>query len=124
MSKIKTGSIILDGDKRCSNRCTFCPGIVDESISVDAKYSKFILESNFFINNGYKKIEISGSDPIHFSKLSEAIRHLKDNGISEVCLSTHGRNFKNLSFVKNLQEAGLDSVRIPLTGLKVIHIIK
>lgn len=111
-----SGAIILHGITRCLNRCTFCAGIVNEKESLEGRYAKFLKDSQYFIDAGFKNIEISGNDPIQFPKILEAIKHLKSNGVEYITLSTHGRHFKNPAFAKDLAQAGLSFCRIPLYG--------
>lgn len=118
----ETGSIILHGQTRCLNRCTFCPGTVKDGLSTEERFQKFLKDSQYFIDNKFKNIEISGNDPIQFPKIIEAIRHLKENGIQYLTLSTHGRNFKNSQFTAEARKAGLDFCRIPIYGsTEIIH---
>lgn len=111
----KSGSIIIYGDSKCMNDCLFCPG---RSIPMDEekKWTKFLGDSAYFIENGYTEIEISGGDPGEYKRLPEAIKFLKDGGVSHVQLSTHGRTLANNDFIDKLKEAGLDSVKVPLYG--------
>lgn len=116
MEKLKMGTVILHGDKRCLNRCTFCNGDTNDSRTVEEKFSKFKEDAKHFLNKGYNEIEISGNDPIQYSKIVDCVKFLKDIGIKKIVLSTHGRNMKDEHLTKNLAEAGLTSCRIPLYG--------
>lgn len=116
MLSSRVGSIILHGDLRCLNRCTFCPGVLVDSKTPKKKLEQFKKDARYFIDLDFKKIEISGNDPIQFSQIYSAILYLKDQGILDITLSTHGRPFKDKTVSDNLKSAGLTSVRIPLYG--------
>jgi len=109
------GALIISGNSKCMNRCIFCGG-VSEDIEAGPKFDKIMREIDYFLKKGIKKIEISGADPGEYLGLEEVIRYLKENGIKEIALSTHGRTLKDDSFVKNLKEAGTDHIKIPLYG--------
>lgn len=111
-----SGVIIIDGEQRCLNRCTFCSGTVKEGVTTESIFSKFLTDADYFIKNKYDEVEISGNDPLQFSKLVEVVEYLKKNGIKKIVLSTHGRHLKDLSLVESLAMAGLNSCRIPLYG--------
>jgi len=110
----RNGSIIIDGNSKCLNTCVFCPGL-GRNVSSEEKWNTFITEFNHHKNNGIKDIELSG-EPGEYDRIVDVVRHLKQNNIDNVLMSTHGRTLKDSSFVKQLKEAGLDSVKIPIYG--------
>lgn len=112
---MKSGSLIISGKIKCMNTCVFCPGIAREE-DFNSKFKRLINEANYFIENNYDSIEISGGDPGEFSAIAEIVYYLKKNGIKNVQLSTHGRTLKNKDFVNRLASAGLNYCKIPLYG--------
>lgn len=129
MRKINAGTVIINSEERCLSRCTFCPGVLVDNLSSSEKLEKFKKDSQHFISQGVQEIEISGVDPIQYSRIVEAVKYLKDNGVSKVVLSTHGRNLKDKTLAQELASAGLDYCRIPLYGStaelhnKVMHYV-
>lgn len=109
------GALIIYGKSKCMNRCTFCSGTSPE-MNEDEKYDLLIKEASYHINQGIKKIEISGGDPGEYDRLPEIIKYLSDNKVELIQLSTHGRTLKDESFVKLLKDSGLNKVKIPLYG--------
>ena len=105
----------------CSSRCLFC-----NPKGLKRKITKDIIneversceaQAVDLKNRGVKSVEISGTDPIEYPKITSLIRRLKsDLGFEFVLLSTHGRNLCKLELVEELADAGLDKLRIPLYG--------
>ena len=116
------GALIMSSNVKCSNTCLFCPGgakpETDEQIEKEA-----FLHADYFIENKYDMIEISGADPGEMIDiLPRLIDYLVKGGIKKVVLSTHGRTLANKDFVAKLKKAGLSSARIPLYGSEpIIH---
>jgi MoaA/NifB/PqqE/SkfB family radical SAM enzyme len=116
--KINTnwGALIIYGsEKRCMNRCVFCEGEHFPE-GADEKFKRYMEEAKYFIDTGVQQIEISGGDPGEYARLPEVITYLKQNGISRIQLSTHGRTLKDENFVIALKEAGISSIKVPLYG--------
>ena len=109
------GSLIINSELRCMNRCTFCSGMC-EKIDPKEKLDKILSEIDYFMKHGTKRIEISGGDPGEYIGIAEIIKHLRANGIQEVQLSTHGRTLKDENLVKDLKESKVSTIRIPLYG--------
>lgn len=115
MSSKEWGGVILNPG--CSNRCIFC-GYVPKVIASELRQQEVKVAKNLvdFKNEGIKKVEISGGDPIEYDKIISLIEYIKKAGFEYVQLSTHGNNLSDKSFVKELEIAGLDKLRIPLYG--------
>ena len=108
------GVIISPG---CVNSCLFCGN--NQRIS-KAEIKK--QEKKIFLNladlkmQGFKKIEISGSDPIEYADISSLISFMKKSQFDFVKLSTHGRLLAGDDFLKKIALSGLDQIRIPIYG--------
>lgn len=113
--KKTNGTLIVSGHSKCLNTCVFCYGR-NYPESNELKFKRFMEEAQYFIDNKYYKVEISGCDPGEFEYIVEAILYLKEAGIPRVQLSTHGRTLANEEIVKQLSLVGLDYVKIPLYG--------
>ena len=109
------GSLIINSNSNCMNRCTFCSGTHDR-LDPKEKLNTILSEIDYFIKHGTKRIEISGGDPGEYIGIAEIIKYLRNNGIQEVQLSTHGRTLKDESLTKELKDAKVSTIRIPLYG--------
>lgn len=115
------GAVIVYGQERCMNRCTFCNGSGQNKPEQEI-FEKAIEDVSYHIRNGIKKIEISGGDPGQFSRIAEVVDFIRKNGCDEVQLSTHGRTLKNENLVKSLKLAGITAIKIPIYGSNdIIH---
>lgn len=112
----KSGSLIIYGKDQCMNRCMFCSGS-SGFVSDEEKWNTAIEDINYFVDNGVGIIEISGGDPGEYDRIVDIVKYMKSSGIMYIQLSTHGRTLKDEKLVKDLKEAGLDSVKIPLYGV-------
>jgi len=111
------GSIILYGPgSQCMNSCNFCNGQHPE-ISDQERFNTAIEEANHFIQQGIRQIEISGGDPGEAPYITHLITHLKNSGVHNIQLSTHGRTLSNERLVEGLKDAGVTAIRIPLYGV-------
>jgi MoaA/NifB/PqqE/SkfB family radical SAM enzyme len=115
---MKAGIVInLD----CDNRCIFCSHHFGEEHSsrdfVKKMEIRLLKEIMKFKKSGYREIEISGSDPLQYDKISNLAGWLKDTGFSYVEILTHGRNLSDAGLVNALKAARVDELRIPLYGI-------
>ena len=101
---------------RCLNRCTFCPGKVKETGTLNERFDRFKEAADHFLDQEFKQIEISGNDPIQFPMIREAVEYLKSNGVEYLTISTHARNLKDGNLAKDLAGAGVNFLRVPLYG--------
>jgi MoaA/NifB/PqqE/SkfB family radical SAM enzyme len=110
------GGIILNPG--CSLSCVFCGGCKKPAESEMKEQSLKVYKNlEDLKEKGYKKITISGSDPIEYKYITELIRFIKEEeGFEWVQLSTHGGRLANSSFLKKLILSGIDELRIPIYG--------
>ncbi len=105
----------------CRNACLFCarngrPKKVNPGVL--SSVGKHALEQAVELrHHGIRDVEISGADPIEYSRLPGLIRILKYKlGFQKISLSTHGRNFSSPGYLREMASAGLSHLRIPLYG--------
>jgi MoaA/NifB/PqqE/SkfB family radical SAM enzyme len=110
------GAVIIYSDStKCMNCCTFCSGSSAYE-DPEVKFARLIDEIDFFLKDGIKKIEISGGDPGEYERIAEIILYLRENGVEEIVLSTHGRTLKDKALVEQLKLAGVSAIRMPFYG--------
>jgi MoaA/NifB/PqqE/SkfB family radical SAM enzyme len=102
----------------CRNSCIFCrkwPEASKEELKEqETAFLNNILEHK---KRGFKRIEISGNDPIEYPNIIPLIRMLKQKmGFTFVQVSTHGLNLSDEEFAERFFRAGVDLVRIPIYG--------
>jgi pyruvate-formate lyase-activating enzyme len=102
----------------CINHCPFCDFVdyrPDERRIRDQEI-KILKDLTDFKRKGYKKIYISGSDPIEYKKITPLVRYIKSLGFEDIHLSTHGRLLSDAKFTKDIIEAGVNQFRLPIYG--------
>ncbi len=102
----------------CTNRCLFCAKEgADEIKLTDIKVQeRGILKSlNSYIKKRYKKIEISGHDPLEYKLIIPLIKYIKAN-FEYVLISTNGVRLSQSRFRKEIISSGVGCFRIPLYG--------
>jgi len=105
----------IDPDRRCLNACVFCAGICPGG-TVSQQWNLAVTEAAALLQQGITNITLSGLDAGEYPKLVEFVRYLIDHGATNIELSTHGRTLRDFAFVKDLKDAGVNAVRIPLYG--------
>lgn len=113
-----TGFLILFWE--CENDCIFCDMksdlALDVIMPVDVTYKKLVEDVTKLKTQGFKKIQISGSDPIEYPKIIDIVKYIKNEGFEEVSIATHGRNLHDVKFAKEITEAGVESFIVPIFG--------
>ncbi len=124
--------VILLGT-RCSNFCVFCYGkngkesFTKEEINhmkiEEKKRVDDVDDSLFRIKEeGRSILEISGNDPIEDKNILSVIKKAKNIGFEKIELSTHGINFYDSNFLREIIFAGVTKIKIPIYGSrKEIH---
>lgn len=102
----------------CSNRCVFCGGIDQKVSKAEMRRQEINAYKNIrdFKIQGYKSIEISGSDPLEYDKIGNLIRYLKGEGFDNIQLSTNGVRLSESDIFDDIVNSGLDRLRIPIYG--------
>jgi len=114
--KKTAGGIILNPG--CALSCVFCGGL-KKPAELEIKEQAIRAYKNLenLKEKGYKRISISGSDPIEYKYITELIRYIKEEaGFEWVQLSTHGVRLADSSFLRKLILSGVDELRMPLYG--------
>lgn len=110
------GGVILS--PYCSNFCIFCNPLRAKISDLELRQQEITIAKNLidFKKKGFKKIEISGSDPIEYDKIIQLIKYIKKIGFEFIQLSTHGKRLCDESFLNGLISSGIDKLRIPIYG--------
>lgn len=109
------GGLIINPS--CSNYCVFCRKVPKATPS-ELKQQEINVAKNLVLlkKKGIRRIEISGSDPGEYDKITSLIKYIKTMGFDFVQLSTHGKKLANKLFLDKLIESGVDKLRIPIYG--------
>lgn len=112
-----TCTALIEITDRCNLKCEFCfansGGNNDPDLDTIKYYYKRILESG-----GVCNIQLSGGEPTLRDDLPEIIKIGHDMGFEFIQLNTNGLRLKDLGFVKELKNAGLNSVFLQFDGLE------
>lgn len=109
------GGIIINPS--CENHCVFCRRVPTATAKEIKQQELNIFKSLVdFKNKNIRKIEISGADPIEYSKLISLVKYIKRSGFRLIQLSSHGNYLSNKKFTDSLIEAGVNKFRIPIYG--------
>ena len=95
---------------KCNLNCAFCSDLVSYQKERSVQEIKDVL--NRFIQQGLKKIQISGGEPLMFDQLEEVLRFLKEQNL-EISLSTNGIN---LLYKRDILSY-VDEIILPLDGV-------
>lgn len=104
----------------CSNNCIFCRPLGENSLMPEAELRK--MEEDLyeaieeFCKKGYTYIEVSGGDPLEYSKIAQLVKVLREKGFKTIRISTNGVKLSDTKFVDELLEYGIGIFRIPLYG--------
>lgn len=106
----------------CNFACTYCvseedvysPRKAHTGKSLNAKEFA-ILVSKLHSHLSLEEVRLTGGEPTLYSELSELVYLLKEIGIPKVALTTNGYLLTKL--VKDLKQAGLDSMNISLDAI-------
>ncbi|WP_304340149.1 GTP 3',8-cyclase MoaA [Metaclostridioides mangenotii] len=105
---------------KCNLRCLYCmPNGVefdDEYINDFLSFDdyKFIISS--MAEMGINKVRFTGGEPLLYPKLEQLIKHTKDSGIDDVCMTTNAIGLTER--LQTLKQNGLSKVNISLDSLK------
>jgi len=100
----------------CSNNCIFC-GVPKKSSSEIRKQEIGIYKDLIsYKKKGHRNIELSGGDPIEYSKIIPLVKYIIRLGFKNILLNTHGKQLSDKSLTKALIHAGVNGFRIPIYG--------
>jgi len=105
--------------ERCNLRCTYC--MPEEGVELSPKSSILTTEeiiqiARIFINEGVKKIRLTGGEPLVRRDIVDIIRELKSTpGLETVAMTTNGVTLGRR--LPELVSAGLDALNISLDTL-------
>ena len=104
---------------RCNLRCRYCMpehGIPLLSHNQILTYEEIIKIVKIFVNNGIKKIRITGGEPLVRKNIENLIAKISSiEGVKDLGLTTNGVLLKELS--KKIYDAGLNRINISLDSL-------
>ncbi len=115
----ETCCVLMEVTSRCNLNCPICFASSNENQKKDMsieeinEYYDYLLECG-----GPYNIQLSGGEPTLRDDLDEIIRCGKDKGFTFFQLNTNGIRIANDErYIKNLQEAGLNTVFLQFDGL-------
>jgi len=111
----KYGSIIIIPG--CRNKCVFCTKKSAYSTrKIETNEKKIYKSLLYFKKIGVSRINISGNDPIEYSKITQLIGHIKKLGFEDITIATHARNLSSYNFAREIIGAGANAFTIPIYG--------
>ncbi|GHV30376.1 hypothetical protein FACS189481_4530 [Clostridia bacterium] len=103
-------SVWLTVNRFCNFRCQWCYAEgTCYSRSDDMPFAVAKKLVDFSKELGAANILLIGGEPTYYPRFFELLKHIKASGF-ECTLITNGYRFRDKSFVKKVQEAGLDSI--------------
>jgi len=103
----------------CNLRCAYCmpkEGIIPTSQKDLLSFEEIIRICQVMVEDGLKKVKITGGEPLVRNDAVELIREIKKiHGIEKVTLTTNGVFLENQ--MKALYDAGIDAINISLDTL-------
>lgn len=112
-----SGGIVIGAG--CVNRCSFCdflPNYRPLGINLKKEEVRILKDLLSFRKKGYSDLDISGSDPIEYTKIVPLVRYIRKLGFVNIRLSTHGRRLADKNFAREIIKAGVNIFRIPVYG--------
>lgn len=107
--------MITDATLNVNYECNFrCPWCYAESTNYDKNkimsinLAKDIID--FLENIGVTNIDIIGGEPTYYKHLIELIEYIKNKNKFTISLTTNGYKLSDMSFLKALIKAGLDTI--------------
>lgn len=123
MEEHKKGGILIGPG--CSNRCAFCiSGSGQKPSEENLRKQEIGIAKDLlgYRKKGYTHLEISGSDPIEYSKIVPLLKYTREIGFKNILLNTHAMGLSDGNFTEEIINAGVNSFRIPIYGSKAgIH---
>lgn len=115
MEKEKLKKIVLFTGYACSNRCRFCIDADKRGLS-ERGTGELLREIYSAKAAGADILEIIGGESTMRRDFRVLVRTAKKIGIEEVICATNGRIFADREYVRQVIEAGLDSIIFSLHG--------
>ncbi|MDK2908050.1 MAG: hypothetical protein PWQ87_508 [Candidatus Woesearchaeota archaeon] len=111
------GSILITPG--CSNNCVFCKikAYPDKKDLTKEDEKQLLIDSMFFIKKGYKTIDISGSEPLRYSKIIPYFKWITQF-FKEVNLLDPCNRLVDEEFCKEVLSCGISRILLPIYGSK------
>lgn len=113
----ESGGIVIGAG--CVNRCSFCDfpeNYRPSEADMKREELRILKDIISFAKKGYSDLDISGSDPIEYSRIIPLVRYIRQMGFVNIRLSTHGRRLADKNFARELINAGVNIFRVPIYG--------
>ncbi len=112
------GTVIIN--VKCSNNCVFCRINDDERrflpLDLDKKGEvKLLRDTINILKMGIRNIDISGSEPLRYSKIVEYVKWIRPK-FKRIVILDPGRRLKDYDFAEKIVSAGVDILIIPIYG--------
>lgn len=103
----------LTTNRTCNNRCDWCyaKNTLNSCNIMDFEKAKIAVSE--LKRRNVKRIILIGGEPTIYPYFIELIQYIKESGIY-VSVATNGRKFKDVSFAKQVLDAGIDHIDISL----------
>jgi MoaA/NifB/PqqE/SkfB family radical SAM enzyme len=111
----KFGSILVDPG--CSNNCVFCKikAYNDKKDLTRKEEKQLYLDTKYFIKNKYTKVDISGSEPLKYSKIIPYLRWMTPY-FNRVTILDPGNRLADEEFCKKVINSGISTLVLPIYG--------
>lgn len=80
-----------------------------------------VLKNKTIPERSFRKLRISGVEPLNYIDIAKVIKHAKRIGFEYISIMTNGIRLENKRLVASLIDAGVDAFDIPVYGLKNIE---
>lgn len=101
--------------EKCNFRCVYCNSYKEDEFVSEPSLS----EIEFLLNNirslGFRKLRITGGEPLLRNDIVEIVKVASDAGFEEIVLTTNGFRLKDIA--EDLKKANLTRVNISLDSL-------
>jgi MoaA/NifB/PqqE/SkfB family radical SAM enzyme len=118
--EVRFGSILIN--PKCSNNCVFCkPSNSIASGDLTKEQEKILFGDTLqFINEGIENIDISGSEPLNYSKIIEYLLWIRPR-FKRIIVLDPGNRLSDPNFASRFAAANIDKIILPIYGSDASH---
>lgn len=100
--------------QRCNFNCVYCHSY-NNNVSSEPSLDDIAFIVNVFSSLGFRKIRITGGEPLVRNDIVDIVRVVKQAKFDEIVMTTNG--YRLYQIAKDLKDAGLDRINISLDSL-------